>query len=190
MEEGKTTTVIGIAIALSDAGHRVVVVDADLRQADLSNQLELADTDGLTEVLLEESEVDDVVHPIGLPRIDAISSGRASGRPSELLTPATAATLTVCSGSAMSSSYSTPPRCLLSPTPPLSPTTPTASSWSLVTPTSNPVTSNRLSPACRRQRPRFLAPSSPLRQHPNHAGEASRRAAKARNVRRDRAVPR
>ena len=51
LKEGKTTTVLGIAIALSDAGYRVVVVDSDLRHPDLSNRLKLTDTDGLTEAL-------------------------------------------------------------------------------------------------------------------------------------------
>ena len=39
LKEGKTTTAIGIAIALSDAGYRVVVVDSDLRHRELSNRV-------------------------------------------------------------------------------------------------------------------------------------------------------
>jgi polysaccharide biosynthesis transport protein len=93
LKEGKTTTVIGLAIALSDAGHKVVVVDSDLRRADLSRQLELANSEGLTEVLSDGLEVDDVIHPSGLPRIDAISSGHPSHQPSELLTSEKAALL-------------------------------------------------------------------------------------------------
>jgi receptor protein-tyrosine kinase len=93
LKEGKTTTVIGIAIALSDAGHQVVVVDSDLRRADLSSQLELADTDGLTEVLSGKLEVGDVIHPSGLPRIDVIPSGHTSHQPSELLNSERAALL-------------------------------------------------------------------------------------------------
>ena len=53
----------------------------------------MADTDGLTEVLLEGREVGDVIHPSGLPRIDAISSGHPSSQPSELLSSEKAATL-------------------------------------------------------------------------------------------------
>jgi polysaccharide biosynthesis transport protein len=90
LQEGKTTTVLGIATALSDAGHRVVVVDADLRQADLSNELGMADSAGLTEFLEEELAFDDVVHPSPFRRIDAIPAGQASRQPSDLLTSETA----------------------------------------------------------------------------------------------------
>ena len=93
LKEGKTTTVIGIAIALADAGHRVVVVDADLRHGQLSHQLELADTNGLSQALSEGLELDDVIHPSGLARIDAIWSGHPSPQPSELLSSEKAATL-------------------------------------------------------------------------------------------------
>jgi polysaccharide biosynthesis transport protein len=90
LREGKTTTALGIAIALSDAGHRVVVVDADLRGADLSNVLGLTDSPGLTEFLEEKLAFDDVVHPSPFRGIDAIPSGHASRQPSELLTSETA----------------------------------------------------------------------------------------------------
>jgi receptor protein-tyrosine kinase len=93
LEEGKTTTVIGLAIALSDAGYRVVIVDADLRQADLSNQLGLADSNGLTEFLKEELALEDVIHESVFPRVAAISSGHTSRQPSELLTSAKATML-------------------------------------------------------------------------------------------------
>ena len=93
LREGKTTTVLGIAIALADAGHRVVVVDSDLRRPDLSSRLKLTGTDGLTEVLSGRSAVGDVIHPSGLAGIDAISSGHASHQPSELLSSDKAALL-------------------------------------------------------------------------------------------------
>jgi succinoglycan biosynthesis transport protein ExoP len=90
LQEGKTTTVLGIATALSNAGQRVVIVDADLRQAELSNELGMADSPGLTEFLEEKLAFDDVVQPSPFPGIDAIPSGRASRQPSDLLTSETA----------------------------------------------------------------------------------------------------
>jgi polysaccharide biosynthesis transport protein len=93
LSEGKTTTVLGIAIALADAGHRVVVVDSDLRRPDLSRRLKLTGTAGLTEAISDRFTVGDVIHPSGLPGIDAISSGHASDQPSELLSSDRAALL-------------------------------------------------------------------------------------------------
>ncbi len=93
LSEGKTTTVLGIAIALADAGHRVVVVDSDLRRPDLSRRLKLTGTAGLTEAISVGLTVGDVIHPSGLPGIDAISSGHASDQPSELLSSDRAALL-------------------------------------------------------------------------------------------------
>jgi polysaccharide biosynthesis transport protein len=93
LKEGKTTAVMGIAVALSDAGHRVVVVDADLRHADLSNQLGLADANGLTEFLMDGVALDDVIHATGFDEIDVIPSGHASRQPSELLTSEAAGNL-------------------------------------------------------------------------------------------------
>lgn len=90
LREGKTTTVLGIATALADAGHRVVVVDADLRGRDLSDQLGLIDAPGLTEFLEEELAFDDVVYFNALHRVDAIPAGRSSSRSSELLASKTA----------------------------------------------------------------------------------------------------
>ncbi len=83
--EGKTTTLVGLAIALSDAGHRVAVVDADLREADLTELLGLAGHVGLADALAGRCGLDDiVVTPSSMP-LEVIPAGYPCRHPSDLL---------------------------------------------------------------------------------------------------------
>jgi len=45
--DGKTTTVLNLAFALVSAGHRVIVVDFDLRKPDLARQLDVVEPTGV-----------------------------------------------------------------------------------------------------------------------------------------------
>lgn len=85
LEEGKTITVCGVAAALSDAGHRVLVVDGDLRQARLSRLLEMTSDGGLADVLDGVSEAHEVIRSREHPHVDVLPAGQVSAHPSELL---------------------------------------------------------------------------------------------------------
>lgn len=83
--EGKTTTATNMAIALSQAGQSVVLVDADLRRPMVSEYLGLERNVGLTTVLIGTAELNDVLQPWGDDDLYVISSGRIPPNPSELL---------------------------------------------------------------------------------------------------------
>jgi receptor protein-tyrosine kinase len=83
--EGKTTALVGLAITLSDAGHRVAVVDADLRGADLTERLGMAGAVGLADALAGTCGLDDIVVAPNSLRLDVIPAGQPSRHPSELL---------------------------------------------------------------------------------------------------------
>jgi receptor protein-tyrosine kinase len=83
--EGKTTTLVGLAVALSDAGHRVALVDADLRDADLTERLGMAGRPGLADALAGTWGLDDIVVTPGSLRLTVIPAGSPSSHPSELL---------------------------------------------------------------------------------------------------------
>lgn len=83
--EGKTTTIVNLAIALADAGRRVTVVDADLRRPTVTDALQLVGGAGLTNVLAGTAELEDVVQQYGDRELFVIGAGPTPPNPGELL---------------------------------------------------------------------------------------------------------
>lgn len=82
--EGKTTTVINVAIALSQLGKKTLVLEADLRVPSLYRKLHLQNQKGLSSVLVGFNEVSEVINKINA-NLDVITSGPTPPNPSELL---------------------------------------------------------------------------------------------------------
>lgn len=83
--EGKTTTVVNLAMAMAAAGSRVLVVDGDLRNPSLAKRLELDDLAGLTTILLGRAEPSDVIVQWQDTTLHVLSAGEVPPNPSELL---------------------------------------------------------------------------------------------------------
>ncbi|MEH0974821.1 polysaccharide biosynthesis tyrosine autokinase [Micromonospora sp. CPCC 205546] len=83
--EGKTTLSCNLAIALAEAGWRVLLVDADLRRPKVADYLGLDAGIGLTDVLVGDVQVGDVVQRWGDKSLLVLPSGSAPPNPSELL---------------------------------------------------------------------------------------------------------
>jgi len=83
--EGKSTTAVNLAIALADAGQRVVLVDADLRSPSVARYLGIEGGAGLTDVLIGRADVADVVQPWSDRSLYVLPAGRIPPNPSELL---------------------------------------------------------------------------------------------------------
>jgi polysaccharide biosynthesis transport protein len=84
--EGKTTTVVNLAVALARAGQTVIVVDCDLRRPRVHQFLGVEPEPGFTSVLLGEIPLSGALHRV--PAIDGLrclSSGPVPLNPSELL---------------------------------------------------------------------------------------------------------
>lgn len=83
--EGKTTTVINLAVSMADAGSRVLLIDADLRRPSIAKYLGLEGGVGLTTVLIGRADVRDVVQPYSNTSLDILPAGQVPPNPSELL---------------------------------------------------------------------------------------------------------
>ncbi|MFI2666346.1 polysaccharide biosynthesis tyrosine autokinase [Micromonospora carbonacea] len=83
--EGKTTLSCNLAIALAEAGWRVALVDADLRRPKVAEYLGMEAGVGLTDVLLGDVSVGDVVQRWGDKSLLVLPAGSAPPNPSELL---------------------------------------------------------------------------------------------------------
>ena len=83
--EGKSTTVINLAVSLALAGSRVILVDADLRRPSVAEYTGLEGGAGLTTVLIGRADVEDVVQIWRDTTLHILPSGQVPPNPSELL---------------------------------------------------------------------------------------------------------
>lgn len=83
--EGKSTTAANLAIALSDAGHRVIIIDADLRRPKLATYFDLEGAVGLSDVLIRRATLEDTMQPWGRGALTVLPAGAIPPNPSELL---------------------------------------------------------------------------------------------------------
>lgn len=84
--EGKSTSVVNLAIALAEAGRRVALVDADLRKPKVATYLNVEGGAGLTDVLIGRAKLADVMLPWGSSgQMFVLPAGKVPPNPSELL---------------------------------------------------------------------------------------------------------
>jgi capsular exopolysaccharide synthesis family protein len=74
--EGKSTTVMNLATVFAQSGQRVLVVDSDLRRPTLHKVLRVTNTIGLTNYLLKQNSLEEVIQTTSLPSLDFLASGK------------------------------------------------------------------------------------------------------------------
>ncbi|GAA3711773.1 polysaccharide biosynthesis tyrosine autokinase [Terrabacter ginsenosidimutans] len=83
--EGKTTTTINLALAMADAGSKVLLIDGDLRNPSVASTMGLDGSFGLTTLLLGQAEPEDVVQRWRETNLHVLPAGPVPPNPSELL---------------------------------------------------------------------------------------------------------
>lgn len=94
--DGKSTVAWNVAAAAAEAGGRVLLLEADLRNPNLASRFDIAVDKGLSDVLASRSELTDVVHhvPVGghghnghrvTSFMDVVFAGRRPANPSQLI---------------------------------------------------------------------------------------------------------
>lgn len=84
--EGKTTTAINLAVSISHkVDQTVLLVDADLRKPTVHRYLGLPNTGGLSDYLLRQAEIPELLVNPGIPKLVILSGGNPLMNSSELL---------------------------------------------------------------------------------------------------------
>jgi capsular exopolysaccharide synthesis family protein len=74
--EGKSTTLFNLATVFAQNGQRVLVVDSDLRRPTLHRALHVSNTVGITDYLLKQRSMEDIIQKTKVPTLDFIASGK------------------------------------------------------------------------------------------------------------------
>jgi polysaccharide biosynthesis transport protein len=86
--EGKTVTSLNLAIAMALDGKNVILVDADLRRPNVHKQLKMVQGPGLTDVLVGQRAILDVLQQTEVAGLRVLTSGPIPPNPAELLNSA------------------------------------------------------------------------------------------------------
>jgi capsular exopolysaccharide synthesis family protein len=74
--EGKSTTVFNLAAVFAQSGQRTLIVDSDLRRPTLHKMLHVTNNLGLTNYLLKQNTLEEVVQTSKVPTLDFLASGK------------------------------------------------------------------------------------------------------------------
>jgi len=83
--EGKTTSACNLAMVLALGGARVLLIDADMRRPSLHKYLGMANTAGLSHVLVGQARIREAIQRTHDPNLFALTAGQPPPNPSELL---------------------------------------------------------------------------------------------------------
>lgn len=84
-QEGKTTTIFNLARLMAGAGEKTVVVDCDLRRAQMHQRLELPREPGFTDFFVRHDPIESLLKPTSTANLFALTAGPLPPNPPALL---------------------------------------------------------------------------------------------------------
>jgi capsular exopolysaccharide synthesis family protein len=83
--EGKTFISSNIAITFAQYGERTILIDCDLRRSTVHKIFEISNDIGLTNYLIGEHNIDDIIQRTDVEHLSVITAGHIPPNPAELL---------------------------------------------------------------------------------------------------------
>jgi len=83
--EGKTLNVVQLGIVMAQNGLRTLLVDTDMRRPRLHKAMKLSNENGVSRVLVGESDLDSAIKTTDVPNLYALPCGPIPPNPAELL---------------------------------------------------------------------------------------------------------
>ena len=88
-DEGKSTTVANLAVTMAQAGHRVILVDADLRRPSQHTLWNISNEKGLTSMMLDDKSLSEPpLCGVGVDNLMILPSGPLPPNPADLISAA------------------------------------------------------------------------------------------------------
>lgn len=84
LNEGKSTTISNLAVVMAQAGHKVLLMDCDMRNPTQHKLFKLTNK-GLSNCISASEEVREVIQKTGIENLELLASGPVAPNPSELL---------------------------------------------------------------------------------------------------------
>jgi len=84
-QEGKTTTIVNLARLMAGAGEKTLVVDCDLRRAQMHQRLQLPREPGFTDYFVKHEPIDGLIKATPTPNLFALTAGPLPPNPPALL---------------------------------------------------------------------------------------------------------
>lgn len=83
--EGKSTTAANLAVVYAQADRKVLLIDADMRKPTLHQIFRLTNRWGLSNVMIDQVELDDAIQPTHIENLSCLTSGPIPPNPAEML---------------------------------------------------------------------------------------------------------
>ncbi|WP_164931389.1 CpsD/CapB family tyrosine-protein kinase [Longirhabdus pacifica] len=83
-KEGRTTTLVNLAVTIANDNKKVLIIDADMRTPSIHKYFHVSHKKGLGDVLEGREKVEDITQPTFLTHVDLIAAGQHTNSPSEL----------------------------------------------------------------------------------------------------------